>query len=76
MSSFWIGRGCTTVAFSRTTETGAVCTYIIDEDGCASYSDTEGHQFEGAVNVDVLCAICELGAMTYETYLEIIALVA
>ncbi len=64
------------MAFSRTTETGAVCTYIIDEDGCASYSDTEGHQFEGAVNVDVLCAICELGAMTYETYLEIIALVA
>ena len=64
------------MAFERTTETGAVCTYIIDENGRATYSDTEGRQFVGAVNVDVLCAICESGAMTYKTYLEIIALVA
>lgn len=64
------------MAFERTTETGAVCTYIIDENGRATYSDTEGRQFVGAVDVNILCAICQLGVMTYEAYLGVVALVS
>ena len=64
------------MAFTRTTETGAVCTYEIDDNGKAVYSDTEGRRFEGIVDIDILCAICQIGAMPYKMYAEIIARVA
>lgn len=62
------------MTFSRVTETGTTCTYVINmENGLATYSDTEGNKHEGAIDADVLSAICQTGAMPYVTYTAVIA---
>ena len=62
------------MTFSRVTETGTTCTYIINvEDGLATYNDTEGNKHEGVIDVVVLSAICQTGAMPYALYTVVIA---